>query len=83
MEEQQISKSIRIDLYSRMFKIRRFEEEISKRYAAGEAPGFIHSSIGTEAVASGVAQTCATATRLCLPIEAMLTVLRRARESIG
>lgn len=36
-----------------MVMIRRFEETVSKAYAAGKIPGFIHLSIGQEAIAAG------------------------------
>jgi TPP-dependent pyruvate/acetoin dehydrogenase alpha subunit len=37
-----------------MLRIRRFEERARELYAAGRIPGFIHLSIGQEAVAAGV-----------------------------
>jgi TPP-dependent pyruvate/acetoin dehydrogenase alpha subunit len=43
------------DLYRTMLRIRRVEERIRDLYAAGRMPGFIHLSIGQEAVASGAA----------------------------
>jgi TPP-dependent pyruvate/acetoin dehydrogenase alpha subunit len=42
------------ELYRRMLRIRRFEEKVSRLYAAGEIPGFVHLYIGEEAVAVGV-----------------------------
>ena len=42
------------DLFKDMLKIRRFEESVSRLYAAGEIPGFVHLYIGQEAVAVGV-----------------------------
>ena len=36
-----------------MLLIRHFEERVSKLYAAGEIPGFVHLSIGQEATAVG------------------------------
>ena len=41
-------------LYEQMLLIRRTEERLSELFAAGEIPGFIHLSIGQEAVAAGV-----------------------------
>jgi TPP-dependent pyruvate/acetoin dehydrogenase alpha subunit len=34
-------------------RIRRFEEEVARLFAAGRLPGFVHLSIGQEAVAAG------------------------------
>jgi TPP-dependent pyruvate/acetoin dehydrogenase alpha subunit len=43
-----------LPLYETMLLIRRTEERLSSLFAAGEIPGFIHLSIGQEAVAAGV-----------------------------
>jgi pyruvate dehydrogenase E1 component alpha subunit len=43
-----------IALYAAMVRVRRFEERVRELYAAGRVPGFIHLSIGQEAVAAGV-----------------------------
>ena len=43
-----------LGLYRRMLLIRRAEERLAKLFADGEIPGFIHLSIGQEAVAVGV-----------------------------
>jgi TPP-dependent pyruvate/acetoin dehydrogenase alpha subunit len=43
-----------LQLYTAMLRIRRFEERARELYAAGRIPGFIHLSIGQEAVAAGV-----------------------------
>jgi acetoin:2,6-dichlorophenolindophenol oxidoreductase subunit alpha len=43
-----------LDLYRRMFLIRRFEERASQLRAAGLIPGFLHPCIGQEASAVGV-----------------------------
>ena len=48
-----IDKSQLIRLHETMLKIRRFEEHVSKLYADGEIPGFVHLYIGEEAVAVG------------------------------
>ena len=40
--------------YRQMLLIRRFEEQVEKRFRAGELPGFLHVAIGQEAVAVGV-----------------------------
>ncbi len=41
------------DLYRTVLRIRRAEERIRDLYASGRMPGFIHLSIGQEAVAAG------------------------------
>ena len=41
-------------LYRQMLVIRRAEERLQKLFADGEVPGFLHLSIGQEAVAAGV-----------------------------
>jgi acetoin:2,6-dichlorophenolindophenol oxidoreductase subunit alpha len=46
-----------LDLYRRMLRIRRAEECLAKLFADGEIPGFIHLSVGQEAVAVGVGAT--------------------------
>jgi pyruvate dehydrogenase E1 component alpha subunit len=43
-----------IDLYTRMLRIRRFEEQVGKLFAQGQLPGFVHLYIGEEAVGVGV-----------------------------
>ena len=49
-----VKKEKLIDLYRTMYKIRRFEESVSKLYAGNEIPGFVHLYLGEEAIASGV-----------------------------
>lgn len=49
-----LSREDLIGLYTTMLTIRRFEERAAQEYAAGAIPGFIHSYIGQEAVATGV-----------------------------
>jgi acetoin:2,6-dichlorophenolindophenol oxidoreductase subunit alpha len=44
-----------LSLYRCMLLIRRVEEALSRLFADGEVPGFIHLSVGQEAVAAGVA----------------------------
>lgn len=51
-----IGKDTKIDLYTRMVRIRTFEDDTTKIFAGGEMPGFLHLSQGEEAVAAG---TCA------------------------
>lgn len=43
-----------VDLFRMMVEIRQFELKAGALFAAGELPGFIHLSIGQEAVAAGV-----------------------------
>jgi TPP-dependent pyruvate/acetoin dehydrogenase alpha subunit len=43
-----------VGLYRCMIRIRRFEEEVARRFRQGSLPGFVHLSIGQEAVAVGV-----------------------------
>lgn len=50
----ELSPELRLRLYETMLRIRRFEEETASLFAAGELPGFVHLSIGQEAVATGV-----------------------------
>lgn len=42
-----------IYLFKKMVTIRRFEERVSRLYANGEIPGFVHLYIGEEAIAVG------------------------------
>ncbi len=44
-----------LELYRTMLRIRMFEERVRELYAAGRIPGFVHLSVGQEAVAAGVA----------------------------
>jgi pyruvate dehydrogenase E1 component alpha subunit len=43
-----------IDIYTRMLRIRRFEEQVGTLFAQGQLPGFVHLYIGEEAVGAGV-----------------------------
>lgn len=43
-----------LDAYRQMLRIRMFEEAATDLYRKGELPGFLHSSVGQEAVAVGV-----------------------------
>lgn len=43
-----------LDLYRTMQKIRKFETQASKSFAAGVVQGFVHLYIGEEAIATGV-----------------------------
>ena len=48
-----IEKEKLIDMLKTMIRIRRFEERVVEKFAAGEISGFVHSYIGQEAVATG------------------------------
>ena len=48
-----IEKEKLIDMYRTMLRIRTFEERVSREFAAGNIPGFVHLYIGEEATASG------------------------------
>jgi TPP-dependent pyruvate/acetoin dehydrogenase alpha subunit len=43
-----------LELYERMALIRAFETRVAELYRDGEIPGFVHTSLGQEAVAAGV-----------------------------
>ena len=43
-----------LDIYNRILRIRRFEEQVGKLFAQGQLPGFVHLYIGEEAVGAGV-----------------------------
>lgn len=43
-----------VTCYERMYRIRRFEERSVELFRAGELPGFIHPSVGQEAVPVGM-----------------------------
>ena len=42
------------EIYTKLFRIRTFEERVAQLFAAGELPGFVHLYIGEEASAVGV-----------------------------
>lgn len=44
-----------LSLYRTMTLIRQVEQALIKLFADGEVPGFIHLSIGQEAIAAGIA----------------------------
>jgi acetoin:2,6-dichlorophenolindophenol oxidoreductase subunit alpha len=43
-----------LDIYTRILRIRRFEEQVGVLFAQGQLPGFVHLYIGEEAVGAGV-----------------------------
>ncbi len=49
-----LSKKTLVELYTTMLMIRRFEERVANEVYAGKVPGFVHSYIGEEAIATGV-----------------------------
>lgn len=49
-----LSKQEMLDLYEMMYRIRRFEEQAQESFADGYVQGFVHLSIGEEAVPTGV-----------------------------
>jgi acetoin:2,6-dichlorophenolindophenol oxidoreductase subunit alpha len=44
-----------LEMYVRMVRVRLFEERVRELFANGRIPGFLHTSVGQEAVAVGVA----------------------------
>ena len=48
-----VSKKMSIDFFEKMTLIRLFEEKAVELFYKGTLPGFIHSSIGQEAVSVG------------------------------
>ena len=53
----------RLDWYRQMRRIREFESRAADLYRDGLVPGFVHLSLGQEAVAVGVcARSCAPTT---------------------
>lgn len=46
-------KTFCLDVYRQMVRIRTFEESAAELYRGGQLPGFLHSSVGQEAVAVG------------------------------
>jgi TPP-dependent pyruvate/acetoin dehydrogenase alpha subunit len=49
-----IAPEIMLDIYQRILKIRRFEEEVGLLFKNGQLPGLVHLYIGEEAVGAGV-----------------------------
>ena len=60
METADVPKEHLLDMYRTMVTIRRFEETIRDLFFQGQIPGFVHVSIGEEAVPTGV---CAALTK--------------------
>lgn len=53
-----------IEMYTTMLEIRRFEERLVQEVHAGNIPGFVHSYIGEEAIATGVIRHMTKADRI-------------------
>ena len=53
-EEKPAGRVAERDLYATMALIRAFETRVAELYRDGEIPGFVHTSLGQEAVAAGV-----------------------------
>jgi TPP-dependent pyruvate/acetoin dehydrogenase alpha subunit len=51
-------------MYTTMLEIRRFEERLVQEVYAGNVPGFVHSYIGEEAIATGVIRHLTKADRI-------------------
>ncbi|MBC8161662.1 MAG: thiamine pyrophosphate-dependent dehydrogenase E1 component subunit alpha [Roseiflexaceae bacterium] len=49
-----VSSEKTLDLYTRMLRIRRFEEQVGTLFGQGQLPGFVHLYVGEEAVGAGV-----------------------------
>src|SRR6476659_360890 len=49
-----ISTDTILDIYQRIMRIRRFEEEVGRLFKNGQLPGLVHLYIGEEAVGAGV-----------------------------
>lgn len=54
MATQTVPPEIIMDIYQRILRIRRFEEEVGKLFKQGQLPGFVHLYIGEEAIGAGV-----------------------------
>jgi acetoin:2,6-dichlorophenolindophenol oxidoreductase subunit alpha len=50
-----LARDERLELHRLMVLIRRVEERLAQLFSNGEVPGFIHLSIGQEAIAAGIA----------------------------
>jgi TPP-dependent pyruvate/acetoin dehydrogenase alpha subunit len=55
--DQVVAPPALLDLYAQMALIRAFESRVAALYRDGAIPGFVHTSLGQEAVAVGVACT--------------------------
>ncbi|MBG7607380.1 MAG: pyruvate dehydrogenase (acetyl-transferring) E1 component subunit alpha, partial [Verrucomicrobia bacterium] len=55
---QSLTPERKIELYTQMVRIRRFEQASMKQYAADKMGGFLHLYIGQESVAVGTLSLC-------------------------
>jgi TPP-dependent pyruvate/acetoin dehydrogenase alpha subunit len=60
----ELNKKLLIEMYTTMLEIRRFEERLVQEVYAGKVPGFVHSYIGEEAIATGVIRHMTKADRI-------------------
>ena len=51
-----VEKGLLLRLFEKMVLIRRFEEEVQRLFKDNRLPGFVHVSIGQEAVAAGACE---------------------------
>ena len=54
IEALNLDRSLLLEIYETMRRIRVFDEAVHELFAAGELPGFVHVYVGEEAVAAGV-----------------------------
>jgi pyruvate dehydrogenase E1 component alpha subunit len=54
METREPAREQALWIYRTMHRIREFEQQVARCFAAGEIPGFIHVSVGEEAIAATV-----------------------------
>jgi len=66
VQNNKLSKSLLIDLYRKMVRIRAFEGKVTQLFLKGLVPGTIHLSTGQEAVAAGAAGCLRTSDRVML-----------------
>jgi len=52
--ESMVTNDQKLAMYKDMLKIRRFEERVAELFEDGEIPGFVHLSVGQEAVSVGM-----------------------------
>jgi pyruvate dehydrogenase E1 component alpha subunit len=54
MEPREPTREQAVAIYRTMHRIREFEQQVARCFAAGEIPGFIHVGVGEEAIAATV-----------------------------
>lgn len=60
----EISPEMALRLYELIIRVRKFEEAVIDLYARGKIPGFLHTYLGEEAVASGVCANLSVADKI-------------------